>query len=77
MTVTITSQDFYPFDYYFHFYHLESIHISVNEVSNEYLDFYTCTFYLNKSENLQTVFCVHIIWTHITYDTVVIGFLNS
>ena len=67
---------FFSFDYYFHPYHLESIYINVNEVSNDYLNIYTCTLYLNKPDNLRTVFYVRIIWTHITYDTVVIGFLN-
>ena len=65
---------YFPFDYYFYLYHLENIRISVNEVSNDYLDFYTCTFYLKKTENLRTVFYVHIIRTHIIYNIVVTVF---
>lgn len=67
---------FFPFDYYFHLYYLESIHVSLNEVSNDYLEFYTCTLNLKKSENLRTVFYAHIIWTLIKYGNVVLGLLN-
>ena len=75
MTVTIIFQDF-SFYYYFNLYYFENIHINLNEVSNDYLDFYTCTLNLNKSENLRTVFYVHIIWTPIKYGKVVVGLLN-